>query len=83
MLALISAGRNWATNAAAAISVTRLGHSLPRQLETKLKRAWPAREPPRPALSPDDRWGVGGPGVQTIPSVGFGLPMQTAGGEKP
>ena len=29
-----------------------------------------------------DRWLGGGPGIQTIPSAGFGLPMQTAGGEK-
>ena len=29
-----------------------------------------------------DGWVGGGPGIQTFPSGGFGLPMQTAAGEK-
>ena len=70
-------------NAAAAISVTRLGAqpSAPTRNEIEALLASPGAF--ATALSPDDGWGVGGPGGLTIPSAGFGLPMQTAAGEKP
>ena len=70
-------------NAAAAISVTRLGAqpSAPARNEIEALLASPGAF--APALSPDDGWGVGGPGVQAISLGGFGLPMETTAGEKP